>query len=289
MSRWSISRARSARPPSFARRSFPTRADGSARLSARTRATAKSLAFSNRLGGLPPLTMWLRRSKTGRPATCGGNRRHPSGERSYSAPGLTVAEVLLLDRFADGRSGFFVSPVSIRRQAQAIAERSGFALPLDRDFGEIGVAERQLVGIARALSAQARVLILDEPTASLSSAEAARLFAVLEGLAARGLAILYISHRMGDLKRLTHRVAVLRGGRMVAEFRRPIDFSAALEAMIGRAVSSAHPRARTSTGPPVLELIGLSTRAGAPRIDLTLRAGEVTAITGPLGAGKSRL
>jgi simple sugar transport system ATP-binding protein len=133
------------------------------------------------------------------------------------------------------------------------------------------------------------VLILDEPTASLSSAEAARLFDALKGLAAKGLAIVYISHRMGDLKRLAQRVAVLRGGRKVAEFRRPIDFSAALEAMIGRAIDSAHPQARAATSEPILELIGLRSRPGGPPLHLALRGGEVTAVTGALGAGKSRL
>src|SRR5208283_4718432 len=110
---------------------------------------------------------------------------HQATDRA-GAPGLTVAETLLLDRFADGRSGFFVSPDSIRRRAAAIAERAGFSLALDRDFADIGPAERQLVAIARALSADARVLIFDEPTASLSSAEAARLFDVIEALAAKG-------------------------------------------------------------------------------------------------------
>ncbi len=213
---------------------------------------------------------------------------HQATDRA-GAPGLTVAETLLLDRFADGRSGFFVSPASIRRLAAAIAELAGFSLALDRDFADIGPAERQLVAIARALSADARVLIFDEPTASLSSAEAARLFDVIEALAAKGLAIVYISHRTQDLKRLARRVVVLRGGRVVAGFRPPIDFSATLQAMIGRPVASAHPDARAPSGPAVLETRGIRLRAGAPPIDLALRAGEVTAITGPLGAGKSRL
>ncbi len=213
---------------------------------------------------------------------------HQATDRA-GAPGLTVAETLLLDRFADGRSGFFVSPASIRRRAAAIAERAGFSLALDRDFADIGPAERQLVAIARALSADARVLIFDEPTASLSSAEAARLFDVIEALAAKGLAIVYISHRTQDLKRLARRVVVLRGGRVVAGFRPPIDFSATLQAMIGRPVASAHPDARAPSGPAVLETRGIRLRAGAPPIDLALRSGEVTAITGPLGAGKSRL
>ncbi len=213
---------------------------------------------------------------------------HQATDRA-GAPGLTVAETLLLDRFADGRSGFFVSPRSIRRAAAAIADRAGFDLPLDRDFADIGPAERQLVAVARALSAEARVLVFDEPTASLSSAEAARLFDVVEALAAQGLAIVYISHRTQDLRRLASRVVVLRGGRVVAGFRRPIDFDATLQAMIGRPVASAHPDARSPRGAPVLETRGLTLRRGAPAIDLALHAGEVTAITGPLGAGKSRL
>ncbi len=213
---------------------------------------------------------------------------HQATDRA-GAPGLTVAETLLLDRLADGRSGFFVSPASIRRRAAAIAERAGFSLPLDRDFADIGPAERQLVAIARAISADARVLIFDEPTASLSSAEAERLFEVIEALARKGLAIVYISHRTQDLKRLASRVVLLRGGRIVAGFSPPIDFVATLQAMIGRPIERAHPDARPASGPPILETRGLRLRTGASPIDLALRAGEVTAITGPLGAGKSRL
>lgn len=213
---------------------------------------------------------------------------HQATDRA-GAPGLTVADALLLDRFADPRSGFFVSPASIRRRAAAIAERAGFDLPLDRDFGEIGAAERQLVAIARALSAEARVLILDEPTASLSVGEAERLFGILEDLAQRGLAIVYISHRTGDLVRLADSATVLRGGRVVADLDWPIDFSAALEAMIGRPIAKARPSARTADGAPVLEFRDLRLHADSPPMDLALRAGEVVAITGPLGAGKSRL
>jgi len=213
---------------------------------------------------------------------------HQATERA-GAPGLSVAEALLLDRFADGRSGFFVSPRAIRRQASSIAQRSGFDLPLDADFGDIGPAERRLVAIARALAADARVLILDEPTASLSAGESERLFGVLEDLAQRGLAILYISHRTQDLRRLAQRVVVLRGGRAVAAFARPVDFDAALEAMIGRSLSGARPAARRIEAEPRLVVSGLKLRRGAPRLDFTARAGEVVAITGPLGAGKSRL
>jgi simple sugar transport system ATP-binding protein len=213
---------------------------------------------------------------------------HQSTDR-VGAPGLSVAETLLLDRYADGRSGFFVSPRTIRREARKIAENSGFALPLERDFGEIGAAERQLVAIARALAANARVLILDEPTASLSGQESERLFAVIEQLAARGLAILYISHRTQDLRRLAHRVVVLRGGRAAAEQVRPIDFGRALEAMIGRTLAGAHAASRGIEGEPRLTIEDLKLRPGAPPLRLDVRAGEVVALTGPLGGGKTRL
>jgi simple sugar transport system ATP-binding protein len=213
---------------------------------------------------------------------------HQATDRA-GAPGLSVAETLLIDRFADGRSGFFVSPAAIRRQARAIAHSVGFNLPLDRDFGEIGAADRQLVAIARALAADARLLILDEPTASLAAAESERLFQILDGLAARGLAILYISHRTQDLRRLAHRVAVLRGGRIAQTFLRPIDFPTAIETMIGRPLAGAHVAARVATGAPVLQVSALRLHRDGPPLDFDVRAGEVVAITGPLGAGKSRL
>jgi simple sugar transport system ATP-binding protein len=203
-------------------------------------------------------------------------------------PGLTVADALLLDRFVAADAPLFVSRRSVRRAAAAVAAQAGFDLPLDRDFADIGPADRQMLAIARALSRDAAVLILDEPTASLSAREAARLFSVLEGLRARGLAIVYISHRTGDIARLADRAVVLRSGRVVADLPRPIDLSVALTAMIGRPIDSLLAE-RRACGAVVLEARGLMLAAGAPPLELTLRAGEVVALTGPLGAGKSRL
>jgi simple sugar transport system ATP-binding protein len=203
-------------------------------------------------------------------------------------PGLTVADALLLDRFVAPDAPLFVSRRSVRRAAAAVAALAGFDLPLDRDFAEIGPADQQMVAIARAVSREVALLILDEPTASLSTREAMRLFSVLEALRGRGLAIVYISHRSGDIERLADRAVVLRGGRIAADLPRPVDLSAALTAMIGRPIDSLAAE-RRECGPVVLEARGLVLTAGAPPLDLTLRAGEVVALTGPLGAGKSRL
>lgn len=205
------------------------------------------------------------------------------------AAGLTVADALLLNRFADRSTPFFVTRAGIRRAAQAMLDAAGFTLPLDRDFGELASADRQLVAIARALAHRADLLILDEPTASLSGEESRRLFDILLRLRERGLAILYISHRTADLEAIADRALVMRGGRVVGTFSRPIDFSSAIETMIGRRLDAARPDARPAAGPVIFEMRDaclLST--GAP-FDLSLHEGEVVAVTGVLGAGKSRL
>ena len=204
-------------------------------------------------------------------------------------PGLSVADALLLNQFVDGRQPFFLSKRSVRRKAAAILEEAGFDLPLDRDFGDLGTADRQMVAIARALSNKAQLLILDEPTASLSARETGRLYEIVRQLKARGMGILYISHRTADLDALADRVVILRGGRNVGAFTQPIDFDAAIETMIGRSMKAARPHRREQFDRIALELRGIRILADSAPFDLKLHAGEVVAITGVLGAGKSRL
>ena len=205
------------------------------------------------------------------------------------AAGLTVADALLLNRFADHSTPFFVSRAGIRRAAQAMLDAAGFSLPLDRDFGELASADRQLVAIARALANRADLLILDEPTASLSGEESRRLFDILLRLRERGLAILYISHRTADLEAIADRALVMRGGRVVGTFSHPIDFSSAIETMIGRRLDAARPDARPATGPAIFEMRSARLLAEGASFHLSLHEGEVVAVTGVLGAGKSRL
>jgi simple sugar transport system ATP-binding protein len=204
------------------------------------------------------------------------------------AAGLTVAENLLLDEFC-GSGPLFVSPGSVRRRARAVAAALDLDLPLERDFVDLRPAERQLIAIARAVAAKATVLILDEPTSSLSTTEAERLFSIIRRLKASGMAILYISHRLGDLAAIADRAVVLRGGRIVGEFARPIDLSAAVTAMIGRRLEAAAHSDGAASSPVVVSVTGAMLVPGARPFDLSLHSGEVVAITGTLGSGKSRL
>ncbi|MCO5146222.1 MAG: sugar ABC transporter ATP-binding protein [Aquamicrobium sp.] len=213
---------------------------------------------------------------------------HQSTDR-VGAAGLSVADILLLNDYAEGTAPFFLSRRAVKARARALLDKAGFDLPLDADFADLRAADRQLLGIARAVAADARLLILDEPTASLSGREAARLYDVLKRLRGEGLAILYISHRIADLQALADRVAVMRGGRVVETFSRPVDFTAAVSAMIGRPLESARPAHRPTEGAPVLAVSGVRLLPHAALIDLAVHPGEVVAVNGPLGSGKSRL
>ena len=111
----------------------------------------------------------------------------------------------------------------------------GLDVDLDAAISDLSLADRQMVAIARAMAHEPKVLILDEPTSSLSSAEADRLFAVIDRLREHGVAILYISHRMSDIRRLADRIVSLRDGRITGVFdEKPLDYEGAVNAMLGQ-------------------------------------------------------
>jgi len=220
-------------------------------------------------------------------------------------PNLSVAENLLLDRFCAPGPAFIGSRRAQIKAAQTIAAQIGLELDLNERLERLTIAEQQLVAIARVLATQPEglnpvrresppgvrpeVVIFDEPTASLSDIEAQRLFGVIERLRERGVAIVYISHRLADLQQVATRAVVLRDGRVNGIFSRPIDFRAAVETMIGRDLNTAQMRAPVAASSPALSLCGIRLRPDRAAFDLQAGIGEVVAVTGVVGAGKTTL
>ncbi|WP_285415875.1 sugar ABC transporter ATP-binding protein [Pseudomonas sp. efr-133-TYG-5] len=203
------------------------------------------------------------------------------------APGLSVAENLLLDELCKPDADFWLNRRRLLERAASIAAGLGLVLPLEQPIEHLGQAERQLVVLARAFALQPRLLILDEPTAALSDAEAQRLFGLIDTLRSRGVAILYISHRLSDLQRVADRAIVLRDGRLAGEFSAR-QLPQALQAMLGQALA-AHVYTPRAAGRQVLHARGLKILPRTQAFDLNLHEGEVVVLCGLLGAGKSEI
>lgn len=207
------------------------------------------------------------------------------------APNLTV-----LENVTTGSESLW-SLRSRRAQAQeklmAISSRFGLKVDPDARLGDLSVGEQQRVEILKALYNDARILVLDEPTAVLTKVEAETLFATLKDMAAQGLSLIFISHKLDEVMSAADRIVVLRGGRRVAE-RKAADTSKAelAELMVGRTVTRPV-REASKPGDIVLEAADLSVRKGGvdvlKAIDFRLRAGEVLGIIGVSGNGQGVL
>ncbi len=200
---------------------------------------------------------------------------------------LDVATNLTLDRLNGAGAHLLFNPRRVRRQAREVAARMGLDVDLDAQISELSLADRQMVAIARAMAHEPKVLILDEPTSSLSSAEANRLFAVVDRLRAHGVAILYISHRMSDIRRLAARIVRLRDGRIPGVFEtKPLDYEGAVNAMLGQNMHRAQIAARDGDG-AVFSVENLSLAAQSRPFSMRLGDGEIVAVTGLVGVGKT--
>lgn len=202
-------------------------------------------------------------------------------------PDLDVATNLVLDRLPGRGEPLFYRPKRARAVAAEVQEVMGLHLDLKATVGDLPLAERQMVAIARALARNPRVLILDEPTSSLSEAEASRLFGVVERLKASGVAVLYISHRMSDIRRLADRISCLRDGAISGRFEdQPLDYEGAMNAMLGHGLTNTGIDIRPP-GAPVLVASGVRLLPQSDPFDLSLHKGEVVALTGLVGMGKT--
>lgn len=206
-------------------------------------------------------------------------------------PELSVAENVLLGRLPH-RFGV-VDRVALTRQAATALAPLDAGIDVRQRAGALRLGAQQLVEIARALSTDAQLLVLDEPTSALTDRETTRLFAVLRSLTARGVSVIYISHRLDEIFTVGHRVTVLRDGRSVATMRlAETDRRTLIRAMTDREVTETTSRPLAPSNPPRAERLavrGLSTRGMLHDVSLHVHAGEIVGVAGLLGAGRTEV
>jgi rhamnose transport system ATP-binding protein len=205
-------------------------------------------------------------------------------------PDLSVAENLALGLESAG-AWTRIDWRARRERARELLSRVGARIDVDREAASLSLPEQQLVEIARALGAHAKLLILDEPTASLTPQEVDRLFTLLAELRAAGTALVYISHRLEELPRLADRVTVLRDGQTVGTREMGgVTKGELIRLMVGRDVEAIFPKREIVIGEPVMTLEGVTSRAaGVHDVSFTIRRGEIVGLAGLVGAGRTEL
>ncbi|MFH8409634.1 sugar ABC transporter ATP-binding protein [Streptomyces sp. NPDC018019] len=209
-------------------------------------------------------------------------------------PGLTVAENIFLGR--QPRTALrLIDRKTMRARAAELLRRVRLDVSPDAPVAELGIARLQMVEIAKALSLRARVLIMDEPTAVLTSEEVETLFAIVRELRDEGVGIIFITHHLEEIGALGDRVTVLRDGRSVAEVPAGTGEDELIRLMVGRDIAEQYPRQRPDApGAPLLRVRGLTRHGpnGAPvfeGVDFEVRAGEVVGLAGLVGAGRTEV
>jgi ribose transport system ATP-binding protein len=207
---------------------------------------------------------------------------------------LSVTANLFLgrERLRGGVLGWLDRP-AMAREAQALLARVGLDVPLTRPVADLPIGQQQLVEVARALALDARILIMDEPTSSLSQSETDRLYEVIADLKRAGVAVLYISHRLAEVRAVADRVTVLRDGKNAGELsREQISHAAIVRLMVGRDLRQFYARQHPARpdAPVRLELRNVRYAGGpATPVSFAVRGGEVVGLAGLVGAGRTEL
>ncbi len=205
------------------------------------------------------------------------------------APHLTVAENIFMGRLPTTRLGR-VDWARLDQDTAVVSQLLGLDLEARAIIGRLSVARRQMVEIAKALSRNARIIVLDEPSAVLGDAELQGLFGVIRRLAEKGVAFIYISHRLNEVFQITDRVVVLKDGRVVTTSpTRELDSAQLVRLMVGRELAAGNVTRSAQRGEIALEVRGLRREGVLHDIDLRVHAGEIVGIAGLAGAGRTEL
>ncbi len=196
-----------------------------------------------------------------------------------------------------GREPVFAGPLelidrtALEAKVTPLLRRLGVDFQAKTPVADLSLAQRQLVEIIKALSLEARIVIMDEPTSSLTASETARLLKVIAELKAAGVTVIFISHRLNEVEQCADRVVVLRDGAVVGELaREQIQHDTMIRMMIGRDLKSLHVPAERPPGDPVLDVVGFRTSAHPEHaLDLSLHSGEILGMAGLVGAGRTEL
>ncbi|NNE93068.1 MAG: sugar ABC transporter ATP-binding protein [Verrucomicrobiales bacterium] len=205
------------------------------------------------------------------------------------AGNLSVGANIFLGR--EPKKGGLIDERRIEEESRQFLELVGLDVDPNTLVEELTIGRQQMVEIAKALSIDARVLIMDEPTSSLSAKETESLFAVVKGLRERGVSVIYISHRLGEVKELSDRVTVLRDGENAGDLdRSEINHDRMVSLMVGRDLSQYFPHEPHQPGEAALKVSGLKTPFHPVHgIDFEVRAGEIVGMAGLVGAGRTEL
>jgi simple sugar transport system ATP-binding protein len=204
-------------------------------------------------------------------------------------PEMSVAENIAFERNLGARP-HLVDYGEMRRVARSMLEKLSVTIDLDRPVRSLSIAQRQLVAIARALVADARLVFMDEPTASLSHAETLALLEIVRRLSAENIAVVFVSHRLAEVLAVCERVTVLRDGRYVGTFpTQGMTQIRLTELMTGKVFDEQVRAGQSARGEPVLSVRDLTRRGEYRDISFEIRKGEIVGLTGRLGAGRTEL
>ncbi|MCM3781536.1 sugar ABC transporter ATP-binding protein [Neobacillus mesonae] len=204
-------------------------------------------------------------------------------------PDMTVLENLFIGKELTSKAGF-LNTRQMKTLAKAQFEKLAVSIPLDQEAGECSVGQQQMIEIAKALMTNAKVIVMDEPTAALTEREIEKLFEVINSLRKQGVSIVYISHRMEEIFAICDRITVMRDGKTVDT--KPIpdtSFEEVVRKMVGRELTERYPSRNPKLGEVVLEVKNISRKDAFDHVSFSVRSGEIVGFSGLMGAGRTEI